>query len=211
MTHEKILNHINEKLAGHHLTLDNKAVTDEYNKVKTAWDKNLKDIKRPIKYVIIGEATVSYDNYFYNRKGDTTSFLNPKHFGCKNKNELIDFFFKNDVLVFDLYPLTLSTFIYDNIKFDCSNKEYKEGIENYFNNLKKLINIDTKIILRYAKLYSTKIKKGKEVIEKRCEFEILMNYIGRETSCVMPIYSSNMSACEIKIKDVFKSIISSKK
>ncbi len=191
MTHEKILNHINEKLAGHHLTLDNKAVTNEYNKVKTAWDKNLKVIKRPIKYVIIGEATVSYDNYFYNRKGDTTSFLNPKHFGCKNKNELIDFFNNNGVLVFDLYPLPLSTFIYDNIKFDCNDNAYRAALESYYSVLKHRINDDTKIILRYAKL------------KKRCESSIFMSTIDRKVLEFMDISSSNMGANQLKIKEYF--------
>jgi hypothetical protein len=209
MKMDAILEHVNEKLKNHNLSLDNDVVKDEYKKVKKAWDANLTFIKKPINYVIIGEATVSFDNYFYNPNADTTSFLNPIHFGFKTKTDLINFFNANGVLVFDLYPLPLSTFIYDSIKFDCSNKEYKEAIEKYFDNLKRLITPTTKIILRYAKLYSSKTKKGKKVVKKRCESLILMDCLGRKTSQFIPIYSTNMDASEALVKDVFKGIIPS--
>lgn len=188
---ENIINHINQKLANHHLTIDKDAVIYEYNEVKKAWNENLKSIKEPIEYVIIGEATVSSNNYFYNPKANSTSFLNPKHFGCENKDELIKFFNKNGVLVFDLYPLPLSTFIYDNIKFDCNDDAYRAALKSYYSVLKSKINDDTKIILRYAKL------------KKRCESSIFMSTIDRKVLKFMDISSSNMGANQLKIKEYF--------
>lgn len=189
---ENIINHINQKLANHHLTIDKDTMMNEYDEVKMAWDENLKSIKEPIEYVIIGEATCSFANYFYNPKANSTSFLNPKHFGCKNKGDLIKFFNKNGVLVFDLYPLPLSTFIYDNIKFDCNDSAaYRAALESYYSVLNPRINDDTKIILRYAKL------------KKRCEWSIFMSTIGREVFKFMDISSSNMAANQLKIKKYF--------
>lgn len=203
---EIILNHVNEKLAQHHLSLDNNAVTREYQLVKEAWEDNLKSINKPIDYLIIGEATQSYENYFYNTNANTTSFLNPAHFGCKNKSDLINFFNKNGVLVFDLYPLPLSTFVYDNIKFDCSDNAYKDAMVEHFDSIKPLIHQNTNIVLRYSKLYCEKIKNGKVIIEKRCEFELLMSHLKRGITDFSEI-SLNISASKEKIRNMFNDII----
>lgn len=195
---EAILKHVNEKLANHNLILDIDAVENEYEKVKSAWNGNLGLINKPIKFVIIGEATVCFDNYFYNPNADTTSFLNPNHFGCKTKPDLINFFNTNGVLVFDLYPLPLPTFIYDNVKFDCKNGEYLAALNNYYSELKKLINVNTKIIQRYAKLYSEK--------KKRCEWSVFMKIIGKGNDDYMSISSSHMGANRDKISEFLKLI-----
>jgi len=195
---EAILKHVNEKLVNHNLILDNDAVEKEYQQVKSAWNGNLGLINKSIKFVIIGEATVCFDNYFYNPNADTTSFLNPNHFGCKTKPDLINFFNTNGVLVFDLYPLPLPTFIYDNVKFDCKNGEYLAALNNYYSELKKLINVNTKIIQRYSKLYSNK--------KKRCEWTVFMQNIGKKNDDYEPISSSHMGADQSKISEFLKLI-----
>jgi hypothetical protein len=203
-----ILNHVNEKLKKHNTQLDNNAVLTEYFQVKKAWDNAVKLIKQPIKFLIIGEATVSFDNYFYNEKSDTTPFLNPSYFNCKTKSELIQLFNKNGILVFDLYPLPLSTFIYDNLKFDCTELVYKSALEKYYNTAKTIINDDTKIILRYSKLYSIKKnKKGKEKIEKRNEWTIFMDHINKKEDDFQNISSGNQGSSKDKIKKIFTELI----
>jgi len=199
-----ILKHVNEKLKEHNVQLDDNAVLNEYFQVKKAWDSIVKSISQPIKFLIIGEATVSFKNYFYNEKSDTTPFLNPVYFGCNSKPELIQLFNKNGILVFDLYPLPLSTFIYDNVKFDCKELAYKSALEKYYNTVKKIIDNETKIILRYTKLYSVKKnKKGKDKIEKRNEWKIFMDYIKRKEDDFKNISSGNQGSSESKIKKIF--------
>lgn len=149
---ERILNHINQKLREHKIELDILAVQAEYLQVHQKWLQVIDGIKEPIKYLIIGEATVSWANYFYNEQAKTTSFLNPDHFIKNNKEELIAYFQSEGILVFDLYPLPLPTFIYDNIKFDCSDDIYNLALCEYFNLVKELLNDKTKVVIRYSKL-----------------------------------------------------------
>jgi hypothetical protein len=130
--------------------------------------------------------------------------LNPVYFGCNSKPELIQLFNKNGILVFDLYPLPLSTFIYDNVKFDCKELAYKSALEKYYDTVKTIIDNETKIILRYTKLYSVKQnKKGKDKIEKRNEWKIFMDYIKRKEDDFQNISSGNQGSSKDKIKKIF--------
>jgi hypothetical protein len=228
-----ILKHVNDKLAKHNLILDQDAVIKEYEQVKKVWDEIIKSIETPVNFLIVGEATVNWSNYFYNPEAPTTSFLTPSHFGIDNKkrkannktelndekSKLIDLFTKNKILVFDLYPLPLPTFIYDNIKFDCSmedqyviamGKYYKESlIEN------KIINEKTVIVSRYAKFYKEKKNEKGEIVknkhenvvidEKRFEWEIFMKTIDKKINDFKSIYGG-YNADPKKVSNVFKKI-----
>ncbi len=160
----KFINEADLELSKSNLRLDREKIIREHELVINDWKVIVKNIKNPIKFLIVGEATVSYSNYFYNLKATKTPFLNPADFGCQNKTDLIRCFNSNGILVFDLYPLPLPTFIYDNVKFDCTNPNYCAELNNYYDSVKSLIDDETKIVLRYKKL------------EKRCEWSIFLNH-----------------------------------
>ena len=187
---ERILNHINQKLREHKIELDILAVQAEYLQVQHKWLEAVNSIKVPIKYLIIGEATVSWANYFYNEQAKTTSFLNPSHFYKKNKAELIEYFKKRCILVFDLYPLPLPTFIYDNIKFDCSDSLYHQALQDYFDQIKPFIDDNTKIVIRYSGLMD------------RSEFKLFKDIINLEKNKIKII--GCMSANVKQIRAMFK-------
>lgn len=187
---ERILNHINQKLQEHKIKLDVPAVEAELNLVTQRWEEVMASITEPIKYLIIGEATVSWANYFYNEQAKTTSFLNPLDFIKKNnKEELIAYFQREGILVFDLYPLPLPTFIYDNIKFDCSDDLYNQALREYFTLVTALLNDETKVVIRYSKL------------KDRCEYKLFEALI--KPIPIDSIAGQNRAADKGKIKNIF--------
>ena len=216
---EAILKHVNDRLKVHNIQLIREDVMKEHELVSNAWKKSADSFTKPVQFLIVGEATVSWDNYFYNPNANTTSFLSPSHFGCKDKTALIQFFEKNGILVFDLYPLPLPTFIYDKVAFDCHLKDpYLEALIKYYDESlinKGLIDPNTVIISRYAKFYKEKQDKNGQVIknkagqlvldEKRFEWEIFMKRINREINDFKKIYGG-YSASADKIKVVFEDI-----
>jgi len=235
---DAILKHVNVKLNEHKLQLIKKKVLDEHNKVMKAWKAIADSFTKPIDFLIVGEATVTWDNYFYNSKATTTSFLSPAHFGfeskknkkskSESKSKLIEFFKENKVLVFDLYPLPLPTFIYDNVAFDCDLKApYVKALNKYYtNSLIKtgLINTETVIVSRYAKFYKEKQDENGQVIknkagevvlaEKRFEWEIFMKAIRRKTNDfkhIYGVYSANKDKVSIVFKEIMKTNLKTKK
>jgi hypothetical protein len=213
---EEILKHVNEKLTKHKLQLIDDKVLEEHKNVMKSWEKIAVSFTKPVKFLIVGEATVSWDNYFYNSKADTTSFLSPSHFGCKDKKALIQFFGENGILVFDLYPLPLPTFIYDKVAFDCDSEApyVKALIKYYAESLldKGLINPETVIVSRYAKFYKEKQDENDQVIknkagkvvleERRFEWGIFMKTIGRDIIDFKSIYGG-FNADILKVQKVF--------
>lgn len=194
---KEIINHVNEKLSKHCLQINENDVLSQHNIVIKKWLEVIESFKKkPINYLIVGEATVSFDNYFYNENSKSTSFLNPSHFKCKNKADLIQFFQENGILVFDLYPLPLPTFIYDKVKFDCENVSYKKALEEYYNMIMKVIDDNTVIVPRYSKLYND-----------RGEWNVFMGVICRDKETYQSIASENMGADFKKIEKVFQNII----
>lgn len=230
---KEILKHVNEKLKEHNIKLIEKEVIDEHDSVMEKWNEIIKTLSTPIDFLIVGEATVNFKNYFYNPKAPITSFLTPSHFGIecqkkkgkkependKCKSKLIELFNQNKILVFDLYPLPLPTFIYDNIKFDCLlEHEYVQAMTNYYkNNLtdNNIINENTVIVSRYAKFYKEKKDNQGQVVldkndavkldEKRFEWGIFMDAINRKHNDFQSIHGSYTADSE-KIKSVFKKI-----
>lgn len=193
----EIINHINERLVSHNLQLNTANVLAQHQLVMDRWTEIVESLNgQDVRYLIIGEATVSWDNYFYNENANTTSFLTPAHFGCANKAELINLFNENGVLIFDLYPLPLPTFIYDNVVFDVSNDAYRQALSDYYQLVANLLNNDTVIVPRYSKLYNN-----------RQEWKVFMNSIGRNSNQFESIASQNMGADQNQITAIFNNII----
>jgi|GEM_PF-2411488 len=209
----ELVANMNEILINHNLLLDEEGVLNEYEQVEEAWNKRANQLPNPlnqdkplIKYLIIGEATVSYANYFYNPHSPETAFLRARHFNCITKPELINLFQANSVLVFDLYPLPLPTFIYDNVKFDCTDPDYVRLLNEYYEaKLGGRIDKNTKVVLRYIKLW------------KRCEWKIFVDFFSRHGATVTTVIenenerplniSGNIGADENKIRNIFDAII----
>jgi hypothetical protein len=193
---KRILNHVNQKLREHKIELDVPAVEAELIQVTQRWEEVMASITKPIKYLIIGEATVSWANYFYNEDSKSTSFLSPTHFGVKGKKALIDFFNKNGVLVFDLYPLPLPSFIYDKIHFDCGDSLYKKALIDHYKIILKLIDDQTVIVLRYKSL------------EQRCEWKVFIEEILDEIPKINKFnIGISRAASEELINEVFMDIL----
>lgn len=203
---KRLIEKMNTKLLKHSLILDEERVLNEYARVEQAWTDIINQAHTPVKFLIIGEATRTYGNYFYNLNSDETSFLRPNQFDCKTKPELIDLFQANGVLVFDLYPLPLPTFIYDNVSFDCNDPEYEKLlIEYYSDKLSGLIDQNTRIVLRYIKL------------SERPEWKLFINFLENRGVTVTEVIengntrplniSGSISADKTKIRDIFNSII----
>lgn len=213
---ELFVESVNNSLDKYNLSLNKEQVISEYKEVEKDWDKIALGIPKPIKYLIVGEATVSYHNYFYNPKSVTSSFLNPNHFNCKTKSDLINLFHKSSVLVFDLYPLPLPTFIYDNVAFKCTDPVYKTLLNKYYEKkLDKLIDENTIVVLRYMKLfYRCEWKLFTNLLHKKGVKIILVNKpktVNKiKTTIKVPLNISNsISADKKKISKIFGSIIPS--
>jgi hypothetical protein len=173
---KQLLKSLNNTLINYKLSLDETQVALEFGQIDGTWNVIASQITKPVKYLIIGEATVSYKNYFYNPESAITSFLTPRHFNCGTKGDLIELFQNEGVLVFDLYPLPLPTFIYDNVKFDCSNTTYIDLLNEYFESkLNGLIDKNTKVVLRYIKLM------------ERCEWQLLVDYLTRQGVTIIKV------------------------
>lgn len=210
-----LIEKVKEKLEIHKLTLAESSVEKEYAQVESTWDGIAKTIFQPVKYLIIGEATVSYKNYFYNSSSKQTPFLTPKHFNCSNKNELIELFQEKGVLVFDLYPLPLPTFIYDNVSFDCKDPDYKRLLNEYYESkLKGLIDKNTTVVLRYLKLkerfeweiFKDFLRKHDVTIQERIKQEVNRN--GNKKDIRRPLnISGSTYADPAKIKRIFNPLI----
>lgn len=182
---------IQTKLKEYRFQLMENEVTKEQALVEAAWTKALMKIKKPARFVIVGEATTSFDNYIYNPASPKTSFLFPSMFGCKDKAEMLQLFENNGILVFDLYPFPLPTFVYDLLKIG-SLKGMEHHLTPHFNKLKDAINEETQFVIRYKKL------------TKRPEWGIFKEMFGnRGYRC---IGGSNQSANLAEIKDIFRSL-----
>jgi hypothetical protein len=193
----EIINHINQRLDTHNLQLNSDNVLAQHQLVMNRWTEIVESLNgQAVRFLIIGEATVSWGNYFYNEEANTTSFLTPAHFGCANKAGLINLFNENGVLIFDLYPLPLPTFVYDNVTFDTNDSVYKQALVEYYQLVSRLINEDTVIVPRYSKLYNN-----------RQEWNVFMNTIGRNSNQFESIASQNMGANQDQIATIFNDII----
>ncbi len=192
----RVINHFNKQLDKHHLSLNNSGVLTEHVLVNQYWNDNLLKITKPIKFLIIGEAPINAKNYFYNPNSTQTSFLTPSHFGCnrvnsKDKMQLIEYLNENGILVFDLYPLPLSTFIYDNVNLNCVDIDYERAMVDYYSKLLTIINEKTIIVLRYSKLV------------ERCEIKLFLEVLNRKMDDLKFISSTNIYADKNKINEIF--------
>jgi hypothetical protein len=142
---------IQTKLKGHRIQLMENEVIKEQALVDAAWTNALMKIKKPVRFVIVGEATTSFDNYIYNPDALKTSFLFPTLFKCGDKTEMLQFFEDHGILVFDLHPFPLPTFIYDLLKIG-SLKGMEQHLVAHFNKLKGVIDGETQFVIRYKKL-----------------------------------------------------------
>lgn len=188
------MRHVNQALSQHNLQLINHEVLHQYRLIMNRWDEIIEGFNGPVNFLIVGEATVSWENYFYNSEANTTSFLNPTHFGCQNKEQLIDCFNQNGILVFDLYPLQLPTFIYDKVSFNCANQEYSEALQEFYQTILPQIDENTQIVQRYSKL------------NNRCEWVLFMNTICRDVNNFLSIAIRNMPADANLINEIFGNI-----
>jgi hypothetical protein len=183
---------IQSKLKEHRIQLMENEVLNEQALVDTAWNNALKRIKSPIRYVIVGEATTSVDNYIYNPYSKKTSFLFPTLFGCADKAEMLEHFEKHGILVFDLYPFPLPTFVYDLVRIGALSG-MEQHLTLHFHKLKDIIHEKAQIIVRYKKL------------TKRPEWALFEKTLG--TKGYRCIGGSNQSANSAEIKAIFDSLI----
>ncbi len=134
--------------------LNQQEIVDVSTQVSVTWTTKADEVKGPIKYLIIGEATQNLDNYFYNPNAKTTPFLSPSHFGCSSKSELLQKLEDLNAMVFDLYPLAIATSYYDK-KAITHSPLFKGLMMDYFKlHLDGRINQETQIVVRYAKLFN---------------------------------------------------------
>ena len=110
---------------------------------------------------------------------------------CETKNEMLRFFEENGILVFDLYPVPLPTFLYDLLKIG-SLRGMEQHLVPHFSKLKEAIDEETQFVIRYKKL------------TKRPEWGLFKETFGyRGYRC---IGGSNQSANLAEIKDIFWSL-----
>ena len=179
---------IQAKLKEYRFQLMENEVMEEQALVDAAWKNALLKIKKPVRFVIVGEATTSFDNYIYNPDSPKTSFLFPSLIKCETKNEMLRFFEENGILVFDLYPVPLPTFLYDLLKIG-SLRGMEQHLAPHFSKLKEAIDEETQFVIRYKKL------------TKRPEWGLFKETFGnRGYRC---IGGSNQSANLAEIKDIF--------
>ena len=178
-----------------HPELNEDELFKTYIKVAEHWEKQANKFSKPVKFLIIGEATQNLGNYFYNELAKITPFLTPSHFNCSSKDELIIKLMELNALIFDLYPLPLATTYYDKSKVKHSDK-YQECMNEYFKNaLLGKVDKDTIIVVRYSKLIKRK--------EWRY-FEAFWKEFVSENGCTIKfIYGNGFFADGKKIEDIF--------
>jgi hypothetical protein len=183
---------IQAKLKGHRIQLMENEVATEQALVEEAWENALMKVKKPVRFVVVGEATTSFDSYIYNTSAPKTSFLYPALFGCKDKKELLPFFEAQGILVFDLYPFPLPTFVYDLLKIG-SLKGMGPHLVPHFSKLKGVIDENTQFVVRYKKL------------TERPEWALFKKTVGFNT--FHSIGGTNQSANSAEIEKIFGPVL----
>jgi hypothetical protein len=138
------------------LWLEHENVNKHFEKVK----KIIGDTK--IKKIIIAEAPTSVNKYIYNpdgsidRNGNITDFIKPIHFGLTNKTEMIQIISQNGILIFDLYPFSFPSFIYNELHINMS-QDAKFFFNDFWDEKLEGLNIseDVDFYLAFKKLESS--------------------------------------------------------
>lgn len=154
------INLINSKLNEQGLLIIEEKAIAEWDAIERVFSDKIQQYEE-VKYVILGEAPINAKNFVLDNSSPISArFLQPIDFGFETRIDLNDFMCKNGILPFDLYPLPLPTFLYDNItfKYRDSNAElqYHTFLKEYWSQLESKIQSQKKqpeLIIRYAKLY----------------------------------------------------------
>jgi hypothetical protein len=169
---------------------------EDYIKICKLWENNRLRITTPIKFIILAEAPISYDNYFYNPIAKPTQFLNPNDFKASNKQNLIKLFQRKGIVVVDLYPFALATFIYKQGKFNFKETGYQNALEIYYSKIIRFLRLNkkTQIILRYSGL------------KNRCEFKLFMQLMKRsEPDHIFKGQTANINEIKLVLKKMYSS------
>lgn len=140
----------------HQIQLIKNYYQKEADKIEAKWDQivnQFKIINDPFKLVIVGEAPLSFDKYFYNKPA---GFLNglKNHYSVKLNRKLTNEDFisvlnYNGIILLDIFKYPLPSNIFANNFTDFIDTTY---IENKMYSLKPLLNNQTKFIFRYKML-----------------------------------------------------------
>jgi hypothetical protein len=131
----------------------------EISDINQSFDKEINKWNHPAKLVVLGEAPLSWSEYFYNdNPGNFLSLLKDvlKYDGSKS---YIDFLREKQILVLDIYQYPIPSAMYNAVK---KNALYDE---NFFSNnlnklkLRNIIDDHTKFVFRYKKLIKRKLSE----------------------------------------------------
>lgn len=187
---QQILAAIQQPLQTLHLKLDPTGIEQAYREVEQFWHDATQQISKT-SFLIVGEATQNLRNYFYQPGSNSTSFLSPEHFDQPDKPALINWFTQQNIMVFDLYPLPLPTFLYDANLFDSHDPGYASAMESYFDSkLQGRLNPDSTIVLRYTKL------------AERPEWPMFEQYLNKQGVTIIKVRESFIKKGKTLLKDV---------
>ena len=146
------------------LKLNYDELWNEFEQVKIHFDAVKTKIgNTPITKIIIAEAPTSVNKYIYNpdgsidEYGNVTDFIKPSHFGLPNKTEMIQTISRHGILIFDLYPFSFPSFIYNELHINASQEArifFNEFWVEKLNGL-NIIPGDVKYYLAFKKLKSS--------------------------------------------------------
>ena len=117
-------------------------------------------------------------------------------FKASNKQNLIKLFQRKGIVVVDLYPFALATFIYKQGKFNFKETGYQNALEIYYSKIIRFLRLNkkTQIILRYSGL------------KNRCEFKLFMQLMKRsEPDHIFKGQTANINEIKLVLKKMYSS------
>lgn len=137
-------------------------VSDEQKKCDEKWKKEVDLISKPLKLVIIAEAPLSFNSFFYNKEANFLKGLKD-YYGLKEEL-LVNKMRENGILIFDIYQYPIPSKYYkDDKEGVLYDSDYIEKKLSYLKDEKKLLNNDTIFAFRYKMLIDRKLYSKPEL------------------------------------------------
>lgn len=153
---------------------DNKLST-QIKLIKEKWEEVIvkhRDRKNKLILVILAEAPLSFEKYFYNKAG---TFLNglKNHYTLNKNSELPEKLLEEGILLLDIYELPIPSDYFradeENILFD--HEYFEERIKKIYG----LIGDETRFVFRYKQLFEKKKLYNNPAFEKIKEKLLMSN------------------------------------
>jgi hypothetical protein len=174
----------------------NQELSNQIERIRDKWEEVVKKHHNTLRLIILAEAPLSFEKYFYNNTG---TFLNGlKIYYALNKNSALpEKMLEEGILLLDIYELPIPTEYY---KRDKKNSLFnKDFFEERIRKINELVGVETRFVFRYKQLFEKK-KLHNHPAFKHIKDKILINSTGEPVS----LFNNENSQ---DINDIVKSIL----